>query len=172
MPLVGEVDKIRQTLKPDPWNRLTLLPICQEGVGVWSLRVEVTMTTQAQLHGRNPGRGGLLRSAMAIDARDVELTRVEFMTEGKGLAILSYKVSTTRGIERAKADGDASGHRHHDHADPEGLLNNNLAESSVTPLEVDCDGWLIAICRSEAASPGHAYTSRHPRRPPPPLGES
>lgn len=55
--LMGEVDKIRKTLEPDPWNRLTLFPICQEGVGVRSLRVEVTMTTQAQLHGRNPGRG-------------------------------------------------------------------------------------------------------------------
>ncbi len=76
---------------------------------------------------------------MAIDARNVELTRVEFMTEGKGLAILSYEVSTARGIECANADGDAGGHRNHNHADPEGLLHNNLAESLVTPLGVAVD---------------------------------
>jgi hypothetical protein len=65
---------------------------------------------------------------MAIDARDVELTRVEFMTEGKGLTILSGEVSTTRGVERAKADSDAGGHRNQYHADPGGPLHNNLVE--------------------------------------------
>ncbi|HEX2055342.1 MAG TPA: hypothetical protein VHF07_02540, partial [Nitrospiraceae bacterium] len=60
MSFVREVDKVRQSLKPDPRYRRLPFPVREECHRSRSFLGKVLMTSHAELHGGDAGRGGLL----------------------------------------------------------------------------------------------------------------
>lgn len=117
MPLVREVDKIGEPLKPDPGHGSLLFPMFEQDPGFRGLRAKVLVASHAEAHGWDAGRAGLLGNPMAVETIDLKAPRVQFMAEAHRLRIRAGQVGASFRIEESDRAGqhscsDQKGRRH------------------------------------------------------------
>ena len=81
VPLMAEVNKIRQIIDLDPWDRLSRIPVTDKLLDLWLLFRDVLMTADAKLHGRYTRDDRFTRIGMTIGAVDFVVACVDLVTK-------------------------------------------------------------------------------------------
>jgi hypothetical protein len=101
---VRELDKIGKTLKPDPRDRLLVVPIGQQLLRLRGLCSQGAMTGHADVNGGNRRRGRNICAAMTEEAINLQLSRVALMAECDRLTIPAGEVGGRLGMKTAPND--------------------------------------------------------------------
>ena len=94
--LVAEVNKIREIVYFEPFDRTPLLPILAELLDSGRLFTHVFVAAHTELHGRDPGHNRPARIDMAIKAVDLVIACMDSMAEfnwlnGRGVGTICKK---------------------------------------------------------------------------------
>jgi hypothetical protein len=82
---VIEINKIRLHMHLDPFHGLVLVVMFFDLLNVGAVGLYYGVAVHADIQAGNPGMAALVGVDMAIKARDLIVTRMDFMAEGNGL---------------------------------------------------------------------------------------
>jgi hypothetical protein len=81
VPLMSEINKVRQIIDFDPGHRLSLFPISNNLLDLRVVFSNIFMTSHAELHGWYSRNNGAARINMAVKTVDLVIARMKLVTE-------------------------------------------------------------------------------------------
>jgi hypothetical protein len=99
MPLVGEVDMIREPLQSCPCDRPLLIPMCSEVIHRCRSCSHRLMTRHADVYAWHAGHGGFLCMTMTKEAIGLQSSGMELMAKIDGLQILPSEICSAGGVQ-------------------------------------------------------------------------